>query len=128
VILFTVLKEIRMKIDLTYLKNMSAGNKDLILEMIGIFKSQVSEFNQGMDEYYSKQQFELLGRLAHKAKSSISIMGLNELANDLKNFENLSKAGQEVEKYPLFIKKFKTETAEALEELDEVVKNIDLYL
>ena len=127
-ILFTVLKEIRMKIDLTYLKNMSAGNKDLILEMIGIFKSQVVEFNQSMDVYYTNKQYELLGRLAHKAKSSISIMGLNELAADLKNFENLAKEGVEVEKYPGFIKKFKNETAEAIEELDEVVRNIDIYI
>jgi HPt (histidine-containing phosphotransfer) domain-containing protein len=128
VILFTVLKEIRMKIDLTYLKNMSEGNKDLILEMIGIFKSQVSEFNQSMDEYYASKQYELLGRLAHKAKSSISIMGLNELAIDLKNFENLAKSGLEIEKYPGFIKKFKSETADALEELDDVARNIDIYI
>jgi HPt (histidine-containing phosphotransfer) domain-containing protein len=117
-----------MKIDLTYLKNMSAGNKDLILEMIGIFKSQVVEFNQSMDEYYANKQYELLGRLAHKAKSSISIMGLNELAIELKNFENLAKEGLDVEKYPVFIKKFKNDTAEAIEELDEVVRNIDIYI
>jgi HPt (histidine-containing phosphotransfer) domain-containing protein len=117
-----------MKIDLTYLKNMSAGNKELILEMISIFKSQIAEFNQNMDNYYAGREFELLGRLAHKAKSSISIMGLNDLAIDLKNFENLAKAGLEVETYPLFIKKFKDETAEAIEELDDVARNIDIYI
>ena len=69
-----------MKIDLTYLKNMSAGNRDLVLEMIEIFKNQIDEFTNGMDEHYSKKEYELLGRLAHKAKSSISIMGLNDLA------------------------------------------------
>jgi HPt (histidine-containing phosphotransfer) domain-containing protein len=116
-----------MKTDLTYLRNMSGGNQDLIIEMIGIFKSQVVEFAQSMDEYYKNKEYELLGRLAHKAKSSISIMGLNELAVDLKNFENLAKLGEEVEKYPLYIKKFKEETHEAIEELDEVVKNLDIY-
>ena len=127
-ILFTVLNEIRMKIDLTYLKNMSAGNKELIIEMIGIFKSQVTEFNQGMADYYEKKQYDLLGRLAHKAKSSISIMGLNDLAIELKNFENLAKESLEVEKYPGFIKNFKDETAEAIQELDEIVRNIDIYI
>ena len=117
-----------MKIDLTYLKNMSAGNKDLIIEMINIFKSQVIEFNLGMKELYNKKDYEQLGRLAHKAKSSISIMGLEELAKDLKSFENLAKAGEEIETYPEFIKKFKEVTQEAVEELDEVISNIDIYI
>jgi HPt (histidine-containing phosphotransfer) domain-containing protein len=116
-----------MKTDLTYLRNMSGGNKDLILEMIGIFKSQVGEFIQSMDEYYNNKEYELLGRLAHKAKSSISIMGLHELAVDLKDFENIAKAGENVEKYPYYINKFKAETEEAIEELDEVTKNLDIY-
>ncbi len=117
-----------MKIDLSYLKNMSAGNKELITEMIDIFKTQVDEFTKGMDEYYEKKEYELLGRLAHKAKSSISIMGLNDLALELKNFENLAKAGEEPEKYPHFIASFKKQTSEAIDELDEVLKNIDIYI
>jgi len=117
-----------MKTDLTYLKNMSAGNKDLVLEMIGIFKRQVLEFGDDMGRFYEKKEFENLGRLAHKAKSSISIMGLDELAKDLKVFENIAKAGTDVEQYPKFIEKFKTETAEAVVELDEVANNLDIYL
>jgi HPt (histidine-containing phosphotransfer) domain-containing protein len=117
-----------MKIDLTYLRNMSAGNKDLILEMIGIFKEQVVEFSDGMDKFYRDKDFEQLGRLAHKAKSSISIMGLNDLAVELKSFETLAKAGEQVEKFPAFIDNFKKETSIALDELDEVAKNIDIYI
>jgi len=107
---------------------MSAGNKDLILEMIGIFKDQVSEFADDMEKLLAEKEYELLGRLAHKAKSSISIMGLNELAIELKTFENIAKVGEEIEKYPVFIKKFRSETEEAVEELNEVVSNIDIYL
>jgi HPt (histidine-containing phosphotransfer) domain-containing protein len=117
-----------MKTDLTYLKNMSAGNKDLFIEMINIFKSQVDEFNEGMDKSLNDKDYEQLGRLAHKAKSSISIMGLEELAGELKSFETLAKSGEEVEKYPAFIQKFKKDTREAVEELDEVIRNIDIYI
>ena len=117
-----------MKVDLTYLKNMSAGNKDLVIEMIGIFKSQVVEFSADMDKHLANNEYELLGRLAHKAKSSISIMGLNELALELKSFENLAKAEKEIESYPSFIEKFKKETEEAVQELEEVANNIDIYI
>lgn len=117
-----------MKVDLTYLKNMSAGNKELIIEMIDIFRNQVQEFSQGLDEYYQNGDYEQLGRLAHKAKSSISIMGLDDLAVQLKTFENLARTGVETEKYPGFIANFKKETKEAVEELEDVVKNIDIYI
>jgi HPt (histidine-containing phosphotransfer) domain-containing protein len=117
-----------MKTDLTYLRNMSAGNKDLVLEMIGIFKQQVIEFVRDMNLLYGKKEYENLGKLAHKAKSSISIMGLNELAKDLKTFENIAKAGIETETYPAFIAKFKEETSEAVAELDMISSNIDIYI
>lgn len=116
-----------MKTDLTYLKNMSAGNKDLVLEMINIFKNQVEEFTTDMEDLYNKKEYEKLGKLAHKAKSSISIMGLNNLAQDLKTFENIAKAGIDEEKYPGFINRFKEETAEAVSELEEVSANLDIY-
>jgi len=99
-----------------------------VLEMIEIFKQQVSEFNEQMNALYEKKDFENLGKLAHKAKSSNSIMGLHDLAKDLKTFENIAKAGVETEKYPYFIAKFKDETSEAVSELDQVAGNIDIYI
>lgn len=106
---------------------MSAGNNDLVLEMIEIFKRQVVEFVDDMNNLYNNKDYENLGRLAHKAKSSISIMGLNELAKDLKTFEIAAKAGIDIESYPSFIAKFTTETSEALNELEEVAENLDIY-
>ena len=116
-----------MKTDLTYLRNMSAGNKELVLEMIGIFKQQVEEFVDEMNQLNENKEYEALGKLAHKAKSSISIMGLNDLAVELKAFENMAKAGLQPEKYPAFIAKFRDETNEAVVELEEVSSNIDIY-
>ena len=55
-------------------------------------------------------------------------MGLDKLSVELKNFENLAKTGENVEEYPKFIASFKKQTSEALDELDEVVKNIDIYI
>lgn len=117
-----------MKVDLSYLKNMSDGNQQLVLDMIDIFKSQVTEFTTGMDSLYAKKEFENLGRLAHKAKSSISIMGLNDLALELKTFENLVRSGESSETYPEFIAHFKKETSEALKELEEIISNLDQYI
>lgn len=116
-----------MKVDLNYLRNMSAGNKELVAEMIDIFANQVSEFVNEMEANYASGEFEKLGKLAHKAKSSISIMGLNDLAADLKKFEKIAKQGIEQEKYRFYIDRFIEETGEAVLQLNEIKDNLDIY-
>lgn len=116
-----------MKTDLSYLQEMSGGNKELVNEMINIFKSQVIEFVADMENHLRNREFEQLGKLAHKAKSSVSIMGLNDLAKDLKNLEDLAKHGKNPEVYPVIIQNFKSKTSEAIEELNIVQNNIEHY-
>lgn len=116
-----------MSVELTYLKEMSGGNKELAREMIDIFITQVREFNVSLREHYEKQEYEKLGKLAHKAKSSISIMGLEDLAKDLKRLENMAKEGKNVEVYPDILEKFTNQTTAAIEELDDITQNFDIY-
>jgi len=116
-----------MKTDLSYLREMSGGNKELVLEMIGIFKAQVAEFSSEMDALMASGNHDQLGKLAHKAKSSVSIMGLEELARDLKTLENYTKESKHPESYPGIVAHFKRETAEALKELEIVEKNLEFY-
>ena len=106
---------------------MSGGNKELINEMITIFKNQVVEFANEMGQLLQNKQYALLGKLAHKAKSSVSIMGLNGLALRLKELENAAREERNVESYASIVAGFKQETNDAIKELEIVVKNIDLY-
>jgi HPt (histidine-containing phosphotransfer) domain-containing protein len=116
-----------MKTDLTYLREMSGGNRDLIREMITIFNTQVEEFGRDMDRLLEKKEYELLGKLAHKAKSSISIMGMTDLAVELKTLENLAREGKQAEKYAGIISSFKNQTQQAVQELKGVLQKIDNY-
>jgi len=114
-------------IDLSYLREMSGGNKELVLEMISIFSSQVKEFGNEMDQLLNNKQYELLGKLAHKAKSSVSIMGLNDLAVRLKELETAANEGKNIEAYSVIVDNFKKTTGEAVKELTIVSQNLELY-
>jgi HPt (histidine-containing phosphotransfer) domain-containing protein len=116
-----------MKIDLSYLREMAGGNKELVLEMISIFKSQVTEFGDSMDQLLDSKQYESLGKLAHKAKSSVAIMGLESLAQRLKELENAARDGKNIDSYAKTIAAFKQETAEAIKELNIVTENLEFY-
>jgi len=109
-------------VNLTYLDDMSGGNKKVMKEMINIFISQVSEFAEEMKDLNNKKEYFKLGNLAHKAKSSISIMGMKNLAKELKEFELLAKEEKDINKYEKFINHFKQLCKQAIDELKEIIK------
>ena len=76
---------------------MTGNDRILINELIDIFIDQVNEIGKELEEAYSRSNFEWLGKLAHKAKSSVAIMGMNKLSKKLKEFEQLINKGRKKE-------------------------------
>ncbi len=111
-------------INTEYLEMVAGGDNELLKELISMFRDQVAEFNAEMSLLYNDRHYQALGRLAHKAKSSVAIMGMDSLANMLKTFEIQAVDGTSSEKYESYISRFETETRGALEELDILVKNL----
>jgi len=106
-----------------YLYSVAGDDAQLIAEIVTMFKVQVPEIYSEMKSLYARKDFALLGMLAHKAKSSVAIMGMDELAAMLKTFELSAKEGKETELYESYIEKFGTDTRSAIAELDELVSN-----
>jgi HPt (histidine-containing phosphotransfer) domain-containing protein len=92
--------------DLTYLESMSMGTNELIVEMIQIFVDQLPEFTEGLTAHLKNGDYIALGALAHKAKSSVAVMGMDSLATDLKTLELSAKAGKDQEIYPILVNRF----------------------
>jgi HPt (histidine-containing phosphotransfer) domain-containing protein len=99
---------------------MTDGNPDLIKELIDIFISQADEYTSEMQELYTQSDWQALSRLAHKAKSSVAIMGMNELSEMLKDFELLSRDQKNVDKFPDYIRKFEEDINNACKELKTI--------
>lgn len=108
-------------INTEYLDSVSGGDNDIFLEIAGIFREQVVEFHNDMKSLLERKDYHSLGLLAHKAKSSVAIMGMNDLAVMLKRFELQAKEGKETDKYESYISRFRTDTEEALKELDDLI-------
>jgi HPt (histidine-containing phosphotransfer) domain-containing protein len=106
--------------DLTYLNNMSGGNPEIVKGMIEIFVEQANEYIRDIQQHLDEKNYVALGRLAHKAKSSISIMGMSGLAEELKTLELLARESNEVEKYPAMVENFINLCRQAIEELSGI--------
>ncbi len=105
--------------DLNYLKTMSGGDAGFISEMINLFREQVDEYSILMPQLLHNRDYDDLSKLAHKAKSSVAVMGMNQVADLLKELEILAHEEKEVEKYEEMVDEFILNCKLAMEELEQ---------
>jgi HPt (histidine-containing phosphotransfer) domain-containing protein len=110
-------------IKMEYLDSVSGGDTGIIGELVQIFREQSVEIYNEMSSFLTSQDYKSVGLLAHKAKSSVAIMGMNDLADMLKTFELQAREAIEPQLYESYIKRFKNETQEAIKELDDIISN-----
>ena len=110
-------------INTKYLDSVSGGDDEIIHEIVDLFRDQVSEIYNEMKSLLEEKNYHSLGLLAHKAKSSVAIMGMNDLATMLKTFELQAKEGKDSDLYGSYIARFRDETKIAVSELEDLVKN-----
>jgi HPt (histidine-containing phosphotransfer) domain-containing protein len=108
-------------INMEYLDSVSGGDPSIINELVVLFKSQSVEIYNEMKSLYIDRDYTALGLLAHKAKSSVAIMGMTELAQTLKNFELQAREQKETHLYENYIEKFRSDTTEAVKELENII-------
>ncbi len=111
-------------VKLDYLNEMSGGDKSLILEMIQIFNSEVPGYVKRMEELLKENNWEALGKLAHKAKASASIMGMKNVAKDLKELERLTNKEINFKLIQSYVKTISGQFMSATEELKMIAKTL----
>jgi len=99
---------------------MSGGDANFIAEMIGIFKEQIDEYSELMPRLLREKDYESLSKLAHKAKSSVAVMGMTRVADLLKELEILAHEGSEIERYESMIGDFMEQGRLAVRELEHI--------
>lgn len=105
--------------DLTYLRSVTGNEPMIIKEMLELFIAQIPEFSDNMNRFLEEKKFIELGKEAHKAKSSVMVVGMDELAKDLKTLQLLTQDGKGEETYADSVKKFIHQCQAAVTELEE---------
>lgn len=105
--------------DLNYLKTMSGGDSKFIREMIDLFREQIDEYKSIMPELLQNKDYDGLSKIAHKAKSSVAVMGMIQVSELLKELEVIANEGKEVERYESMINHFIEQSELAITELED---------
>jgi len=79
------------EINLAYLKSLSGGNTDFEERMINLFLEEVQADLNDMQIAFQQQDLHVIPRIAHKLKSSLPLVGLNELIPLLAEMESLKE-------------------------------------
>lgn len=97
---------------------MSGGDAKFINEMIALFREQIEEYGRLMPELLQKKDYDGLSKIAHKAKSSVAIMGMSQVADQLKELEIITHEKKEVERYEPLVTHFLEQSELAIAELE----------
>ena len=94
--------------DLKYLQQMTGNDSSAMKEVIELFLHQLAEMRAEFDLLLHQKNWLELSRLAHKIKSSALMMGIEPIADEMKELEILAKEGKNTEKYPDYLTRFIT--------------------
>lgn len=111
-------------INTEYIVSVSGGDNDIIRELVSMFREQAEEITNEMQQLLQSEKYFELGLLAHKAKSSVAIMGMADLAIMLKTFELQAKSEDEKHLYQQYISRYAGDTQNAIVELDDFVTSL----
>lgn len=105
--------------NLDYLRNITGGDPDSIREIIILFMEQVPEFIENLKKHLHDKNYVELGKEAHKAKSSVMILGMEDLGHELKALQiaTINKTGEDT--YAQHVSQFEDQCLMAIVELKQ---------
>jgi HPt (histidine-containing phosphotransfer) domain-containing protein len=109
-------------IDLDYLKQISNGSNEFVVQMITVFTEEIPGEIDNLDKHLNNKDWPALRATAHKMKPSYSFMGVKQLEEMVHSVEALSNDEAGREQLPELLKKIRSITNEVIEELREEKK------
>lgn len=95
--------------DLSYLNQVFQGNQEMIHNIIQLFLEQVPQYIEEMEDCVVRNDLISLHPLAHKAKSSIAMLGLRSMEKRIVEIETNSKQHHNLEGLPSLVHEVKSE-------------------
>lgn len=103
--------------DLNYLREISGGDDEFILDMIQTFVTASPGEISALKEFALNKEWTLMGEHAHKFAPSLEFLGLSSLKPVINQIEDFSFNRKNLELIPSLIQRLETECSLVSEEL-----------
>ena len=94
--------------DLSYLEEISGGDRTIIRKTIDKFIETTPGILSNMDQLLADGDYPGLGRSAHKLKSSVAFMGINEIKDTILQVEHSAKNKENLDRLPALVSRIRT--------------------
>jgi HPt (histidine-containing phosphotransfer) domain-containing protein len=112
-------RKVMAKIDLSYLKDITDGNTEIMLEMVDLILEQTPVHIQELLNHLENKDWKKLGAEAHKVKPLFSYVGLTDLKELSQQIEDSGKKEKNLDQLPELIDELKTEFNDVKQQLVE---------
>jgi hypothetical protein len=106
---------------LEFVEEMSGGNEEFTKQLIELFIESVPESIEKINKFYENEEYEKLGKEAHKLKSTIQTVQIPSFIEKIKDMEHIGKTGEELDKLPDLIEEFNEIMPRAVEQIKSEV-------
>lgn len=110
-------KKIFKYVDLTYIESIGDNDGNFQNDLLDIFRKQIPVIINELDEALQLNDFLKLSAVAHKAKSSVALLGIETLKKDMEALENNAKNNLYPETYAVLVKRFAKIAHDVLNEI-----------
>ena len=105
--------------DLSMVQSVSGGDNGFIKKMIHLFIETVPQNVEELTKALITENWEHLGKMAHKLKSTVDSMGIKSIHSDIRTVEANAKEKKNLQDIPAQIKKIETVIVSCIEQLKE---------
>jgi HPt (histidine-containing phosphotransfer) domain-containing protein len=105
--------------DLTNLNEMLGGDQKAIFQMVKIFLQATPESLNELNKCFQKEDYDGVGKLAHKLKSSVDIFCVNDIKQDIRRLENNTRDSVNLDEVPELVGKINNILNLAIEQVKE---------
>jgi len=86
----------QFKIDLSYLKDVSSGSNEFMVEMIEIFLDQTPGYFALLDQAIKDENWTKVAEIAHKIKPTLAFMGADSAKESMAEIESKARTGTDL--------------------------------
>jgi PAS domain S-box-containing protein len=110
--------------DLSYLKEISGGNEELMKEMVNIFLTETPDMLDGLVKSAETEDWKTFREIAHKIKPSITYAGIISAERLIEKIHHDAKSQTNLDEIPGLLPEFVSVCRAAIEELKVKVQSL----
>ena len=116
----------KFKIDLSYLRDVSSGSNEFMIEMIELFLEQTPAFFEQLNKFIAEENWDRVADIAHKIKPTLAFMGadaakesMEEIESNARNLTNTDSIAPAFKSLYLFSEDLYVKLIEVKKELEQ---------